>query len=71
MIARTEATYANAKGSIEGYKQSGIANAKKWINSGDRNVRDEHGNGIGVKKIKIKNFITTSPLDLLKRRGIV
>lgn len=48
MIARTEATYANAKGNIEGFRQSGVANAKEWINSGDDRVRDEHENGIGV-----------------------
>lgn len=48
MIARTEATYANAKGAIEGYRQSGVANAKEWINSGDTRVRDEHLDGIGV-----------------------
>jgi len=48
MIARTEATYANAKGAIEGYRQSGVANAKEWINSGDGRVREEHENGAGV-----------------------
>lgn len=48
MIARTEATAANAKGNIEGFRQSGVANAKEWINSGDGSVRDEHENGIGV-----------------------
>jgi len=47
-IARTEATYANAKGNLEGFKQSGVANAKEWINSGDDVVRDEHQDGIGV-----------------------
>jgi SPP1 gp7 family putative phage head morphogenesis protein len=48
MIARTEATYANARGNIEGFRQSGVANAKEWINSGDDRVRDEHEDGIGV-----------------------
>lgn len=48
MIARTEATAANAKGNIEGFRQSGVANAKEWINSGDSRVRDEHEDGIGV-----------------------
>ena len=48
MIARTEATSANAQGSIEGWKQSGVANAKEWINSGDDRVRDEHQDGSGV-----------------------
>ena len=48
MIARTEATAANAKGNIEGFRQSGVANAKEWINSGDDRVRDEHEDGIGV-----------------------
>lgn len=48
LIARTEATAANAKGNIEGFRQSGVANAKEWINSGDSRVRDEHQDGIGV-----------------------
>lgn len=48
MIARTEATAANAKGNIEGFRQSGVANAKEWINSGDSRVRDEHQDGAGV-----------------------
>lgn len=48
MIARTEATAANAKGNIEGFRQSGVANAKEWINSGDSSVRDEHEDGSGV-----------------------
>ena len=48
MVARTEATSANAKGNIEGFRQSGVANAKEWINSGDDRVRDEHEDGIGV-----------------------
>ena len=47
-IARTEATAANAEGSMEGYKQSGVVNAKEWINSGDTRVRDEHQDGLGV-----------------------
>jgi SPP1 gp7 family putative phage head morphogenesis protein len=41
-IARTETTYANAVGSKEGWRQSGVANANEWINSGDDLVRDEH-----------------------------
>ena len=48
LIARTEATAANAKGNIEGFRQSGVANAKEWINSGDSRVRDEHLDGSGV-----------------------
>jgi len=34
-IARTEATAANAEGSLEGYKQSDVATGKEWIASGD------------------------------------
>lgn len=48
MIARTEATAANAQGNIEGFRQSGVANGKEWINSGDDRVRDEHQDGMGV-----------------------
>lgn len=48
MIARTEATAANNRGFVESYQQSGVANAKEWINSGDGRVRDEHLDGIGV-----------------------
>lgn len=48
MIARTETTAANAKGNIEGFRQSGVANAKEWINSGDARVREEHEDIIGV-----------------------
>jgi HK97 family phage portal protein len=42
MIARTEATAANNAGFIEGYKQSGVANAKEWISTGDDRTRDSH-----------------------------
>lgn len=48
LIARTEATAANNQGLLEGFRQSGVANAKEWINAGDDRVRDEHQNGIGV-----------------------
>lgn len=48
MIARTEATAANNRGFQESYEQSGVANAKEWINSGDGRVRDEHSDaGVG------------------------
>jgi SPP1 gp7 family putative phage head morphogenesis protein len=42
MIARTEATFANNKGTLEGFKQSGVANAKEWIATLDDRTRDEH-----------------------------
>lgn len=48
LIARTEATAANNKGTLEGFKQSDVANAKQWINAGDARVREEHQDGIGV-----------------------
>lgn len=48
MIARTEATAANNRGFMESYQQSGVANAKEWINAGDGRVRDEHQDGFGV-----------------------
>lgn len=48
LIARTEATTANNLGMVEAFKQSGVANAKEWINAGDSRVRDEHQDGIGV-----------------------
>lgn len=55
LIARTEATAANAKGNIEGFRQSGVANAKEWINSGDSRVRDEHldGSGVGAEIVEL------------------
>jgi HK97 family phage portal protein len=42
MIARTEATAANNAGFIEGYKQSGVSNAKEWISTNDGRTRDTH-----------------------------
>lgn len=42
MIARTEATSANNRGFIESYEQSGVANAKEWISTGDGRTRDSH-----------------------------
>ena len=42
MIARTEATSANNLGFTEAYKQSGVANAKEWIATGDERTRDSH-----------------------------
>ena len=52
MIARTEATAANNIGFQEGYKQSGVANAKEWISTGDGRTRDSHihldGEVVGV-----------------------
>ena len=48
MIARTEATVANNEGSLEGFRQSGVATGKEWINSGDDRVREEHQDGAGV-----------------------
>jgi len=48
LIARTEATAANNEGMIEGFRQSGVANGKEWINAGDDRVRPEHQDGVGV-----------------------
>ena len=48
LIARTEATAANNEGALEGFRQSGVANAKEWVNAGDLRVREEHQNGVGV-----------------------
>lgn len=48
MIARTEATAANSKGTVEGFRQSDVANGKEWINAGDGRVRPEHQEGGGV-----------------------
>jgi HK97 family phage portal protein len=48
LIARTEATASNNEGMLEGYKQSGVANGKEWINAGDERVRLEHQDGVGV-----------------------
>lgn len=48
LIARTEATAANNEGMLEGFRQSGIANGKEWINAGDGSVRAEHADGSGV-----------------------
>lgn len=50
-IARTEATAANNLGFIEGYKQSGVVNAKEWITAKDDAVRDTHridGHVVGI-----------------------
>ena len=35
LIARTETTAANAEGTLEGYRQSGVANGKEWITASD------------------------------------
>lgn len=48
LIARTEATAANNEGAMEGFRQSGVATGKEWINSGDDRVREEHQDGVGV-----------------------
>jgi SPP1 gp7 family putative phage head morphogenesis protein len=48
LIARTEATNANNQGTLEGFRQSDVTNAKEWINAGDDRVRPEHDNGTGV-----------------------
>lgn len=51
MIARTEATAANNLGFIEGYRQSGVVNAKEWITAKDDAVRDSHridGHVVGI-----------------------
>lgn len=46
-IARTEATAANNKGFMEGYEQSGVANAKEWIATNDSKTRDTHSHADG------------------------
>lgn len=60
MIARTEATAANNEGMLEGYRQSGVANAKEWINAGDDRVRPGHRDkpeGVGGEMVLLdKNF---------------
>ncbi len=60
LIARTEATAANNEGMLEGYRQSGVANAKEWINAGDDRVRVAHQNkpvGVGGEMVLLnKNF---------------
>lgn len=56
LIARTEATAANNRGAIEGFRQSGVANGKEWINSGDDRVRDEHEDapvGVGGEIVEL------------------
>lgn len=47
LIARTEATAANNKGFMEAYEQSGVANAKEWIATGDDRTRDSHASTDG------------------------
>lgn len=42
MIARTETTAANNEGTMEGYKQSGVAKGKEWIATMDSRTREEH-----------------------------
>lgn len=42
MIARTETTAANNYGSIEGFRQSDVVNAKEWIATMDDRTRDSH-----------------------------
>ena len=46
-IARTETTAANNKGFTEGYRQSGVANAKEWIATNDSRTRDSHSHADG------------------------
>lgn len=46
-IARTETTAANNKGFTEGYRQSGVANAKEWIATNDSRTRDSHAHADG------------------------
>lgn len=53
-IARTEATAANNRGFVEAYEQSGVANAKEWIATGDGKTRDSHsaadGDVVGLEE---------------------
>jgi len=61
LIARTEATAANGEGTIEGLKQSGVANAKEWINAGDARVREEHMDqpvGVGGEIVGLDEIFT-------------
>jgi HK97 family phage portal protein len=61
MIARTEATNANSIGQIEGYRQSGIANGKEWINVGDARVREEHQDvpvGVGGEIVQLDDVFS-------------
>lgn len=41
-IARTEATAANAAGTLDAYKQSNVVNGKEWIATMDDRTRDTH-----------------------------
>lgn len=56
MIARTEATAANNRGFMESYEQSGVANAKEWIATGDGKTRDSHAGADGEIVGLDKNF---------------
>lgn len=42
VIARTETTFANNYGTLNAYKQSGVATHKEWIATPDDRTRDEH-----------------------------
>ena len=42
LIARTEVHSAASYGSHEAARQSGVAQEKKWLDSGDERVRDSH-----------------------------
>ena len=41
-MARTEATHANNEGTLEGYRQSDVANGKEWIATLDDRTRESH-----------------------------
>ena len=42
LVARTEATHANNEGTLEGYRQSDVANGKEWIATLDDRTRESH-----------------------------
>lgn len=60
-IARTEATASTNQGMLEGFRQSGVANAKEWINAGDSRVRIEHQDepvGVGAEIVALDALFT-------------
>jgi SPP1 gp7 family putative phage head morphogenesis protein len=41
-IAQTEVGMASSKATLEGYRQSGVAERKEWLSARDSRVRDSH-----------------------------